>query len=70
MGGMRLSTRGGVGRKRAVVRDDGRLFGSVGAAALSAYGRCGGESNLRSAILRGGSAGGHRWRYADGEGGR
>lgn len=55
--------RGGKWPRRAVIREDGERFETVGKASLSAYGSLGFESNIRRAIRTGGRAGGFRWKY-------
>lgn len=55
--------RGGKRPRRAVIREDGERFETVGKASLAAYGSIGFESNIKRAIRTGGKAGGFRWKY-------
>nr|DAN18016.1 MAG TPA: ISL3 zinc-finger of transposase IS204/IS1001/IS1096/IS1165 [Caudoviricetes sp.] len=45
-----------------VVREDGAVFESPSAAALSTYGYCGASSNIKRAVRTGCRAGGYRWK--------
>ena len=51
------------GGKKRVRRDDGKIFDSIAAASMSAYGYAG--SGIKRAITTGHKAKGHHWYWAD-----
>lgn len=51
------------GGKKRVRRDDGKIFDSIAAASMSAYGYAG--SGIKRAITTGRKAKGHHWYWAD-----
>lgn len=51
--------------KRAVVRDDGKRYQSVTAAAKANYGYAEGRTAIHKAITNGGKANGHKWKYVN-----
>ena len=51
------------GGKKRVRRDDGKIFVSIAAASMSAYGYAG--SGINRAITTGHKAKGHQWYWAD-----
>lgn len=51
------------GGKKRVRRDDGKIFDSIAAASISAYGYAG--SGIKRAITTGRKAKGHHWYWAD-----
>ncbi len=47
--------------KKAVVRDDGKRYSSMTAAAKANYGYAGGRTAISHAAKTGGKAAGHKW---------
>lgn len=51
--------------KKGVIRDDGKRYSSISAAAKANYGYVGARTSIRHAIKTRGKAAGHKWRDAN-----